>query len=578
MAITRPHAADISTGQRFVKQTLGSMNNKHSSRQPSSGKRSVKKTGAILALCLFAWGLCTPEGTMAASPPTPLAIPAPVQKVSMNFRNVDVSVLVRFMSELLQQNIVMDERVKGKLTILSPAEVTVPEAFRIFSDALRMKGFETVSKKGMIYIVPETQAPPNREMFLYTLENTSAKSIAKTVNAILSKGFAPRPVGGVREGGFDGPIQIVSDKSSNSLIVSATAHDYERLKPILHSLDAQPGEVYVKASLIEISTDKLNSIQVNLLGGALGANNTGVVGLTNYGMLGGIVNGATGASGTTGSAGTGTTGSLGVISGAAGALSSISGLNGLVAGVLTGGTFNYNGVNYPNVGQLLNALETYSDVRTLSTPEILATDGVKAKITIGEDVPFITGQSQTVGGNVMTMIQRQNVGITLELTPHILSHNRVRLDVKQTISALTNASQVIGTIAVGPTTTKRSAKTNLTISSGQTVVIGGLISKETSINDQGIPFLSDIPILGYLFSSTNHEKKRDDLLIFLTPYVIRSAQDLAVVKHDAPDSLKKFASNNKLLQKLLLDRKTTSSASEQFLNTVDVPGDPGAPE
>ncbi|MGC8529992.1 MAG: type II secretion system protein GspD [Leptospirillia bacterium] len=553
-----------------------------SPRIPLLRSRLGQASWAILFLLLFLIpGRESVPAVMAASgpppTPTPLALPAPVQKISMNFRNVDVSVLVRFMSELLQQNIVMDERVKGKLTILSPAEVTVSEAFRIFSSALRMKGFETVSKKGMIYIVPETQAPPTREMFLYTLENTSAKSIAKTVNAILSKGFAPRPVGGVREGGFDGPIQIVADKSSNSLIVSATAHDYERLKPILHSLDAQPGEVYVKASLIEISTDKLNNIQVNLLGGVLGSNNSGVVGLTNYGMLGSIVNGATGASSLSGGT-TGAAGSLGVVSGAAGAASALSGLNGLVAGVLTGGTFTYNGVNYPNIGELLNALETYSDVRTLSTPEILATDGVKAKITIGEDVPFITGQSQTVGGNVMTMIQRQNVGITLELTPHILSHNRVRLDVKQTISALTNASQVIGTIAVGPTTTKRSAKTNLTISSGQTVVIGGLISKETSINDQGIPFLSDIPILGYLFSNTNHEKKRDDLLIFLTPYVIRSAQDLAVVKHDAPEALKKFASNNKLLQKLLLDRKTTSTASDQFLNTVDVPGDPGAPE
>ncbi len=537
-------------------------------------------TRPVTALLLVTGIVFLPGTAGAAPPPTPapLAVSAPVQKVSMNFRNVDVSVLVRFMSDLLDKNIVMDERVKGKLTILSPTEVSVPDAFRIFSDALRMKGFETVSKKGMIYIVPETQAPPNREMFLYTLENTSAKSIAKTVNAILSKGFSPKPAGGVREGGFEGPIQIVSDKGSNSLIVSATAHDYDLLRPIIHSLDSQPGEVYVKASLIEISTDKLNNIQVNLLGGALGSNNSGVVGLTNYGMLGGIVNGATGASSLSGTGTTGAAGSLGVISGAAGALQSLSGLNGLVAGVLTGGSFNYNGVNYPNIGQLLNALETFSDVRTLSTPEILATDGVKAKITIGEDVPFITGQSQTVGGNVMTMIQRQNVGITLEITPHILSHRRVRLDVKQVVSALTNASQVIGTIAVGPTTTKRSAKTNLTVSSGQTVVIGGLISKETSINDQGIPFLSDIPILGYLFSNTNHEKKRDDLLIFLTPYVIRSSEDLAVVKHDAPDLLKKYARKNHLVQNLILDRKTTSFSSDQFLRTVDVPGEPGAPE
>jgi general secretion pathway protein D len=534
----------------------------------------------LLGAPLLSLGLAvTPISAIAAGPlpaPSPLAVPAPVQKVSMNFRNVDVSVLVRFMSELLNRNIVMDERVKGKLTILSPTEVSVPDAFRIFSDALRMKGFETVSKEGMIYIVPETQAPPNREMFLYSLENTSAKSVAKTVNAILSKGFAPKPAGGVREGGFEGPIQIVSDKGSNSLIISATAHDYDLLKPIIHSLDAQPGEVYVKASLIEISTDKLNNIQVNILSGVLGANNAGLVGLTDYGMLGGIINGATGASSLSGT--TGSTGSLGVISGAAGAAQSLSGLNGLVAGVLTGGTFNYNGVSYPNVGALLNALETFSDVRTLSTPEILATDGVKAKITIGEDVPFITGQSQTVGGNVMTMIQRQNVGITLEITPHILSHRRVRLDVKQEVSALTNASQVIGTIAVGPTTTKRAAKTNLTVSSGQTVVIGGLISKETSVNDQGIPFLSDIPVLGYLFSNTNHEKKRDDLLIFLTPYVIRSSEDLAVVKHDAPNLLKKFARTNHLVQNLILDRKTSSFSSDRFLRTVDVPGEPGAPE
>jgi general secretion pathway protein D len=515
-------------------------------------------------------------GASEAPSPAPLAVAAPVQKVSMNFRNVDVSVLVKFMSELMGKNIVMDERVKGMLTILSPSEVTVPEAFRIFSDALRMKGFETIVKEGMIYIVPSTQAPPNREIFLYTLENTSAKSVSKTINAILAKGFSPKPMGAVRDGGFEAPIQIVADKGSNSLIVSATINDYDQIKPILRSLDTQPGEVYVKASLIEISTDKLNNIQVNLLGGVLGANSSGVVGLTNYGMLGGVVNGATGASSLSGT--TGSTGSLGVISGAAGAAQSLSGLNGLVAGVLTGGTFNYNGVNYPNVGGLLNALETYSDVRTLSTPEILATDGVKAKITIGEDVPFITGQSQTVGGNVMTMIQRQNVGITLELTPHILSHQRVRLDVKQTISALTNASQVIGTIAVGPTTTKRSAMTNLTVSSGQTVVIGGLISKEKSINDQGIPFLSEIPVLNLLFSNTSNEKKRDDLLIFLTPYVIRNSEALALVKHDSPEGLKKFAKSNGLVQNLILDHKTSSFSSDQFLRTVNVPGELGAPE
>ena len=120
--------------------------------------------------------------------------------------------------------------------------------------------------------------------------------------------------------------------------------------------------------------------------------------------------------------------------------------------------------------------------------------------------------------------------------------------------------------------------TNLTVSSGQTVVIGGLISKEKSINDQGIPFLSEIPVLNLLFSNTSNEKKRDDLLIFLTPYVIRNSEALALVKHDSPEGLKKFAKSNGLVQNLILDHKTSSYSSDQFLRTVNVPGELGAPE
>ncbi|AFS53201.1 type II secretion system protein GspD [Leptospirillum ferriphilum] len=548
---------------------------------PFSLKLSLPKTTmhrllVFLAVVLFlsAGDRSTVRAAQTETPlPTTLPAPLTPQTVSLNFRNVDISVMVKFMSDLLEKNIVMDERVKGKVTILSPRPVTIPEAFRVFVQALRMKGFETVEKKGMIFIVPQNQAPMDRELFLYNLENTSAKSVAKTVNSILSKGFTPQPVGSIRQGGLEAPVQIVPDIPSNSLLVSATVNDYSIIKGLLRSLDRQPGEVYVKASLIEISTDKLNNIQVNLLGAvATGSNGAGVLGGTNYGMVGDVVNGATGADATTS-----TTGAP-VATGAAGAAQSLTGLTGLIAGVLTGGSFNYGGVNYPSIGTLLNALQTDSDVKTLSTPEILATDSQKAKITVGEDVPFITGQSQTVGGNVMTMIQRQNVGITLDITPHILAHDRVRLNLKQTITALTNASQLIGTMAVGPTTTKRSTKTILTVRSGQTVVIGGLISSEKSLNKSTIPWLGEIPVLGYLFSSTQNEKKRDDLLIFLTPYIIKNAYSFAQVKHDAPAELKEAARKDGLIQTLILPKKTSSRSAGFYLGTVNLPGDPGSPE
>ncbi len=520
-----------------------------------------------------------PKPSTSAAAPDPLIIkpsePVPTNadnSVSLNFRNVDVSVLVRFMSNLMNKNIVMDERVKGKISILSPNRITIDKAFQIFKQSLRMKGFESVDKKGMIFIVPANQAPQDRELFLFTLENTSAKSIAKTINSILSKGFQPAPVGSVSTGGLIGMVQIVPDSPSNSLIISATPHDYHLIKSLLRNLDHPPGEVYVKASLIEISTDKLQNIQVNLLGaGTYGSNGAGVIGGTNYGMVGGAVSGAVGSS-ATGTTSTTTT------SGAAGAASYLTGLTGLVAGVLTGGTFTYGGVTYPSVGSLVNALQTDSDVRTLSTPEILATDSQKAKITVGEDVPFITGQSQTVGGNVMTMIQRQNVGITLEITPHILAHNRVRLQLKQTISALTNASQLIGTIAVGPTTTKRATTTTLTIASGQTIVIGGLISSVVTKNKSSIPWLGDIPVLGYLFSNTTNEKQRDDLLIFLTPYVIRSNYSYAKVDLGAPAILKRYSRHEHLIETLTPKIKTGNISDDSFLETVNLPGEKGTPE
>jgi general secretion pathway protein D len=366
-------------------------------------------------------------------------------------------------------------------------------------------------------------------------------------------------------------VQIVPDSPSNSLIISATPHDYHLIKTLLRNLDHPPGEVYVKASLIEISTDKLQNIQVNLLGAVTGANGSGVVGGTNYGMVGGAVSGAVG------NTATGTTGTT-TASGAAGAASYLSGLTGLVAGVLTGGTFTYGGVSYPSIGSLLNALQTDTDVRTLSTPEILATDSQKAKITVGEDVPFITGQSQTVGGNVMTMIQRQNVGITLEITPHILAHNRVRLQLKQTISALTNASQLIGTIAVGPTTTKRATTTTLTIASGQTIVIGGLISSVVTKNKSTIPWLGDIPVLGYLFSNTTNEKQRDDLLIFLTPYVIKSNYSYAKINLGAPSILTRYSRHEHLIETLTPKIKPGNLSDDTFLETVNLPGEKGTPE
>jgi general secretion pathway protein D len=172
-----------------------------------------------------------------------------------------------------------------------------------------------------------------------------------------------------------------------------------------------------------------------------------------------------------------------------------------------------------------------TDTNILSTPQVLAADNQKAKIVVGENRPFPTGQAQGITGGTLVTIERKDVGVTLELTPQVLEDDLIRLEIKQEITAIVeNVAQTIGvgtsSVPVGPTTTKRSMETTTIARNQQTLVVGGLVRDNVTVSEKKVPLLGDIPWLGWFFKSQSRQAEKLNLLVFLTPHLVLDEQDM----------------------------------------------------
>jgi general secretion pathway protein D len=218
----------------------------------------------------------------------------------------------------------------------------------------------------------------------------------------------------------------------------------------------------------------------------------------------------------------------------------LSGLTGLTVGGLgnfldvplttinSDGTVTQSTLTVPGFGALFSLNEFRDSVNLLSTPQILTSDNKEAEIVVGENVPFIAQRERdiTTTNTVLNSIERRDVGITLRITPQITEGDYVKLDIYQEISALKQDSEAI-LINIGPTTTKRSTKTSVVVKDNQTVVIGGLMQERQEENLTKVPLLGDIPVLGWLFRYKSTSKNKTNLLVFLSPHIIREEDQLA---------------------------------------------------
>jgi general secretion pathway protein D len=287
--------------------------------------------------------------------------------------------------------------------------------------------------------------------------------------------------------------QIQADTTTNSLIISAPEPQYRQLRAVIDMLDQRRAQVLVESLIVEVNAEKALTLGIQWQA-PLG--NSGVGG-TNFGTTGNILSLSQG--------------------GTAAAKAGVSG------GLNIGTVRNINGTNV--LSSFANFLETNGEANILSTPTLLTLDNEEAKIVVGQNVPFITGSFSNTGVataavNPFQTIERKDVGLTLRVKPQISESGTVNLKIYQEVSSVTSIDE-----RSGPTTNKRSIESNVIVDDGAIVVLGGLLSDSSEAKNSQVPGLGDIPGFGWLFKSESRTRKKNNLMVFLRPVVVRESND-----------------------------------------------------
>jgi len=362
---------------------------------------------------------------------------------------------------------------------------------------------------------PSTESATGNIYVVY-LKNADATKLAVTLRAALS-GEVRTPTAAAAVGGAAGGVaaaaggaaaaqpstggQIQADQATNSLIISAPEPQYRQLRAVIDKLDTRRAQVYVESLIAEVNADKAAQFGIQWQG------TMGNSGDTNIGLLGTNFTAAT-----------------------AGANILSLALGAATGAVLPGTGLNFGVAHQTNgvyvLGALARFLQTNGDGNILSTPNLLTLDNEEAKIVIGQNVPFVTGQyTNAATGTANTVnpfqtIERKDVGLTLRVKPQISENGTVKLTIFQEVSSV-QASSINS--ASGLITNKRSIESNVLVNDGSVVVLGGLLSDEYSGNQEKVPGLGDLPLLGYLFKADSRTRKKTNLMVFLRPVVVRDA-------------------------------------------------------
>ena len=296
------------------------------------------------------------------------------------------------------------------------------------------------------------------------------------------------------------PVSVWADPQTNAIIVSAPQKIMRSLMAVVDKLDIRRAQVLVEAIIVEVMSDSVSELGVTWA--IEGSGSDAPIGITNFPAFGtGVVQ--------LGSA-------LG--GGAGGDASGLIG-EGLTIGI---GRISDGSVSF---AAILRALQGDANTNIISTPSILTTDNEEASLTVGQEVPFVSGQFTNTGGaggavNPFTTVNRESVGVKLTITPQINEGNSLLLKISQEVSSI--ASSASG--AVDLITNQRIIETTVIVDDGSIVVLGGLIDDVLRESDQRVPILGSIPIIGNLFRSRKTELVKTNLMVFIRPKILRDAE------------------------------------------------------
>jgi len=507
--------------------------------------------------------------------------------VSLNFDNADIEVFLKTMSEITGKSFILSNNVKGTISFVSSKEVPEDRVYDIVLSILKAKGFtavpgennvvrifpsqEALKMSGRIFygteptdeqiegiftqIIPLTFADattilnavrplfPNEllitaytrtnallvngdmnnislllnmvkfldtalptaqsDIHIYKLENAGAEEVAATLSTLASgipvqqKDAKQKPQ--TEQSAFSERFKVVANKETNSLIIISAPQDYEKIEGIIKGLDVKREQVLVEALIVEIS---LNDDQIfgfdwsALIDTPYDAD---VVASSNTGLYAeGLQRG---------------------------------GLPGLTVGLLNG--------TLPNVYAILNANRENTNLKILSTPEIVTVDNNEATINISEQIPFLTSSRVDEQNNVIQTFDYKDIGIILKLTPHINKNGYITMEIEQQIKKLVESTRTLE----NPSVYKREITSKVTVKDERTIVIGGLIRDDVTNIEQKVPLLGDIPLLGLLFRKQIKQRTRTNLLVFITPHIITADTDIQKITEKKRGEQEEFEQN-----------------------------------
>ena len=336
---------------------------------------------------------------------------------------------------------------------------------------------------------------------------STAESIQKQTEgtaAAAAGGATATPTGSAAAGS---QVSIQADKATNSVIVTAPQHLQVNIQRVISQLDQRRAQVLVEAIIAEVSTDLSNKFGFGLAANGASDGSTGVAGYSNFGGLNtalGLVNGAT----------------------------SIPG------GFLLG-------VGSNKFGLVVEALKGDGATNILSTPTLVTLDNEEASIVVGQNVPFVTGSTTSDGvDNPFQTIQREDVGLTLKVTPRVNRDKTITMKIEQEVSSISSSSAASDVI-----TNKRSINTNVMVEDGQVLVLGGLIQDDFRDTESKVPILSDIPIVGQIFRENTTTKSKQNLMAFIHPVIMPDRTSADAYTRAKYHNLQKQQQKSKILNR-----------------------------
>jgi general secretion pathway protein D len=385
-----------------------------------------------------------------------------------------------------------------------------------------------------IDIAVETES--GGSMHIYPLKSAIAEEVAKVINDAITGQTKPNPVTAGKPGAvpaadssqpmrLEGDAKVIADKGTNKLIVMSSGRDFIALKNIISELDEPRKQIYIEATILEVVLENDLNFGVSEHGTVSSGNGSVVVGGVQTGGISST------------------------------SVASLAGLTGLVGGWLGPalGASSLLGTSFPSYGLVFQALGTNSNARILSAPSIIALDNEDAKYQVGTNIPYTKGTLPVSAVNpsalTTTNIDRKDLLLELDIKPHISSGDEVLLEVKHS-----NNDLVSNDSTMGPTWSTRTIETRVVVKDQQTVVIGGLMQDKDRTDITSVPILGDIPVLGQLFRYTKKTKIKTNLLVMLTPYIIRDSLDLEQIRAKRTREQDEFLSSRRALDGMKLDR------------------------